>query len=105
MSERTAQKRRVVPTFSAERCKRCGICTHLCPSGAISSDAEGMPGAVDPEACISCRLCEQVCPDFAVTMIAADAADGPQEPTEQEELHDHPAKEPEVCHPFGACDG
>jgi 2-oxoglutarate ferredoxin oxidoreductase subunit delta len=58
-----------VPEFSLDRCKRCGICSHFCPPGAITADADGKPRLTDPEACTSCRLCEQLCPDFAIEMV------------------------------------
>jgi 2-oxoglutarate ferredoxin oxidoreductase subunit delta len=60
---------KTVPEFSLERCKRCGICSHFCPAGAITDDPDGKPRLTDPDACTSCRLCEQLCPDFAVEMV------------------------------------
>ncbi len=62
-------KTKLVPAFSLERCKRCEICTHFCPAGAIQTDKDGIPRLVDPEACTSCKLCEQLCPDFAIRMV------------------------------------
>lgn len=62
---------KTLPTFSLERCKRCGICSHFCPGEAITAEADGTPHLTDPDACTSCRLCERLCPDFAIEMIPA----------------------------------
>ncbi len=91
--------------FSKERCKQCGICTHLCPTGAIGAGAEGMPTLVDKDACTSCRLCEHLCPDFAVSMVIREDAESAQRDESADDADRHPSSAPEVCHPFGACDG
>jgi 2-oxoglutarate ferredoxin oxidoreductase subunit delta len=54
------------PKFSSERCKRCGICRHFCPFGALDADADGRPYLAHPEKCTGCRLCEEMCPDWAI---------------------------------------
>lgn len=57
-----------LPVFDLDRCKRCGICSHFCPTEAISTTADGTPYLARPEACTSCRLCEDMCPDWAVCL-------------------------------------
>lgn len=57
-----------LPTFDLKRCKRCGICSHFCPVGAIGVRGTGVPYLAKPEACNSCRLCEDMCPDWAVCL-------------------------------------
>ena len=98
------QAERKVPAFSLERCKRCGICTHFCPTSAIRPDADGVPRLVDPEACTACRLCEQLCPDFAVEMVLSSAApSGDAQETQSGDTHSEPV--PEVCHVYDPCEG
>jgi 2-oxoglutarate ferredoxin oxidoreductase subunit delta len=55
-----------VPVFSSTRCKRCGICSHFCPTEAIGVDGDGMPYLADSGVCTSCGLCSDMCPDWAV---------------------------------------
>jgi MinD superfamily P-loop ATPase len=59
------------PVFDAARCKRCGICAHFCPFGAIALREDGTPYLAKPEACTSCRLCQDMCPDWAIRLAAA----------------------------------
>jgi 2-oxoglutarate ferredoxin oxidoreductase subunit delta len=49
-------------------CKKCGICVAFCPTGALTSDANGLPVLTYPEKCTQCMLCELRCPDFAITV-------------------------------------
>jgi len=72
------QAEKVVPAFSLDRCKRCGICSHFCPVEAIGVDAEGTPRLADPDACTACRLCEHLCPDFAIEMVPREDHPGPR---------------------------
>ena len=65
-----------LPVFSRTRCKRCGICSHFCPVGAIGVRDDGTPYLAKPEACNSCGLCSDMCPDWAVSLTThADEAD------------------------------
>jgi len=65
----TAKK---LPVFMLTRCKRCGICSHFCPEGAIAELDDGTPVLAKPDACTSCRLCEYMCPDWAVCLSRPD---------------------------------
>ena len=55
------------PSFT-EKCTACGICTRMCPSGAVLR-AQGPEGsgrfymALLPEKCTGCGLCAKICPE------------------------------------------
>ena len=49
-------------------CKRCGICSEMCPAGVFESDETGRPILANPDACIACYLCENLCPEMAITV-------------------------------------
>ncbi len=46
-------------------CKRCGICSWICPTDAITIDEFNTP-IVNNDKCVGCLLCETHCPDFAI---------------------------------------
>jgi len=45
-----------------ESCMHCGMCTAMCPSGALHLDRESRLLLFDPERCTVCGLCAKVCP-------------------------------------------
>ena len=45
-----------------ENCMHCGVCTAMCPSGALRLDRESRLLLFDPERCTVCGLCARVCP-------------------------------------------
>jgi 2-oxoglutarate ferredoxin oxidoreductase subunit delta len=58
-----------------DRCKGCGLCTHVCPSNILALSTETLNArgyhpvmVTDPEACTGCASCATICPDvvFAV---------------------------------------
>lgn len=49
-------------------CKRCGICTAMCPKSVFDEGVDGTVTVARPEACIACEICERLCPDFAITL-------------------------------------
>ena len=50
-----------------ERCTHCGLCTGICPTGALSiPDRETMIVTFDIEKCVACSLCVQTCPPRAM---------------------------------------
>jgi len=63
------------------RCSACGICAHLCPTGALAQEAQ--PGCAvvgfRPSRCTNCGLCQEACPEGAVRfeeqVALADAVD------------------------------
>jgi carbon-monoxide dehydrogenase iron sulfur subunit len=51
------------------KCRHCNPapCLQVCPSGAISRDAEQDLVLIDPKKCITCAMCAMVCPFDAIT--------------------------------------
>ena len=47
-------------------CKKCGLCTVVCPTNALKQQKDGTPYLEDPEKCKLCSLCWRICPDFAI---------------------------------------
>ena len=61
--------------IDVDRCKGCGLCTHVCPVNilAISKDALNARGyhpvmVTDAEACTGCASCATICPDVVFTV-------------------------------------
>jgi len=52
------------PRCAQDLCKRCGICTEVCPASAIRTDEE-FP-AFDYKKCIRCYCCQEMCPEAAI---------------------------------------
>lgn len=56
------------PIINADDCQQCSICTHVCPSGALSLLQKTSFGILcDPSLCIECHLCEDVCFAHAIS--------------------------------------
>lgn len=55
-------------TIDAAACSTCGICSQVCPTGAVYDTPE--PGYrlfwFDPVSCLNCRLCGDACPEGAL---------------------------------------
>ncbi|WP_320169672.1 4Fe-4S binding protein [Maridesulfovibrio sp.] len=45
-----------------DSCMHCGMCLSMCPTGALSLDAETRIVVFDPDKCTACGLCTKVCP-------------------------------------------
>ncbi|MBV5306943.1 MAG: 4Fe-4S binding protein [Desulfobulbaceae bacterium] len=45
-----------------EKCFQCGVCTGVCPVGALSLRRPDMAVLFDPDKCTGCSLCVPICP-------------------------------------------
>jgi len=63
MSEETP----VVPHFNADACTSCGICSRLCPYGALENVKDAAP-KFTYQYCMGCGWCVGHCPERAITM-------------------------------------
>jgi len=61
--------------IDTERCKGCGLCTHVCPAGILqlSPDVFNSKGyravrVTDMEQCTGCASCATICPDVVFTV-------------------------------------
>ncbi len=45
-----------------EACMHCGMCTAICPAGALYNERENRRVGFDAEQCTACGLCTTVCP-------------------------------------------
>ena len=60
-------------TIDTEKCKGCGLCTHVCPKQILElskekSNAKGyfVLTEKDPSKCIGCAFCAIMCPDCVI---------------------------------------
>jgi 2-oxoglutarate ferredoxin oxidoreductase subunit delta len=49
-------------------CKKCGLCTVVCPTGTLKFNGEGNPVLAHQDKCKLCSFCWRICPDFAIVM-------------------------------------
>lgn len=66
MQSSEGQSPRADIQINEQWCKKCGICSALCPKGVLTGGKDVLPCATAPEKCTFCRLCEFRCPDFAI---------------------------------------
>ena len=52
------------PVIDGGRCTGCGVCSGVCPTGALTVDGQGT--AMDIGKCLFCRECEEACPTGAI---------------------------------------
>ncbi|MCK5340120.1 MAG: 4Fe-4S binding protein [Desulfobulbaceae bacterium] len=45
-----------------DKCYQCGMCTGICPTGALFIHRPDMAVLFDPKKCTGCSLCVTVCP-------------------------------------------
>lgn len=60
--EESLSKRRL--RVKRQLCLGCGLCTSVCPRGAIS--LVWGKAWIDPQKCVFCRRCEKTCPFGAI---------------------------------------
>lgn len=48
------------------KCYHCGVCTAVCPTGALHISRPDMEVLFDPERCSACEMCVAVCPARAM---------------------------------------
>ncbi len=51
-----------------ESCMHCGLCTGVCPAGALTNDPESRRVTFDKERCTACGLCTRACPVGAMSV-------------------------------------
>ncbi len=58
-----------------DRCKGCGLCTHVCPVNILelSKDTFNAKGyhpvtVIDEDKCTGCASCARICPDVVFTV-------------------------------------
>lgn len=44
-------------------CSNCGICSNVCPTGALASSDDRLKILFNPSLCIKCKICHDVCPE------------------------------------------
>jgi len=49
-------------------CKKCGICSSLCPAKVFTNEVNELPMYTHQEKCTGCNLCVLRCPDIALTL-------------------------------------
>ncbi|MHB1405446.1 MAG: NADH-quinone oxidoreductase subunit NuoB [Desulfitobacteriaceae bacterium] len=62
---------RGLPTWSQERCQRCGNCAEVCPVGGIVLKRGAQDysyWSLDPKSCLFCGYCAEDCPCGAITL-------------------------------------
>jgi ferredoxin len=45
-----------------ERCTNCGVCTDICPTGALHLERPSMEVKFNSDHCIACQICIKICP-------------------------------------------
>lgn len=61
------------PEVDRARCDTCGLCSVVCPEGAMALDDDGFP-VVEGRRCGGCLACARACPLAALGVAACRAA-------------------------------
>ena len=56
-------------SIDPERCVDCGICSSVCPSGALQSTAPTWQLHFDAQRCLVCEQCIPACPFEAIALV------------------------------------
>ena len=63
-----------VPQIDVRQCVACDACIRICPTGALSEQAEKSAYSLDAARCTGCGLCRDVCEFAAVSVHRLEAA-------------------------------
>ena len=68
-------KPRGMVVVSVDRCKGCGLCTHVCPVNILELSTETLNAkgyhpvvVTDAGRCVGCGSCATICPDVVFTV-------------------------------------
>jgi len=56
-----------------ESCIHCGVCTAMCPTGALSLEKSNRTIIFDVDKCSACGMCTRICPVKAMTLDTAES--------------------------------
>ncbi|MCL1905953.1 MAG: 4Fe-4S binding protein [Clostridiales bacterium] len=55
-------------SWDEERCTQCGLCTGVCPSGALYLERPSLKVCFEGEKCVVCNMCIEACPAHAMRL-------------------------------------
>jgi ferredoxin len=55
-------------SWDEERCTHCGLCTGVCPSGALYLERPSQQVHFECEKCVVCNMCIEACPAHAMRL-------------------------------------
>jgi len=55
-------------SWDEERCTQCGLCTGICPSGALYLERPSQQVRFAGDKCVVCNMCIEVCPAHAMRL-------------------------------------
>lgn len=64
------QNRRIgLVKLDTDVCSKCGLCSHICPKGALEHTTGQVPKYLAAK-CIGCGACQKICPVHAIEIIS-----------------------------------
>jgi len=56
--------------FNLKKCRTCGLCSNVCPSGAIEMIGKVLEAEINHyvDRCMFCGQCAEICPENAIRM-------------------------------------
>ena len=55
-------------SWDEERCTQCGLCSGVCPSGALYLERPSLKVRFEGEKCVVCNMCIEACPAHAMRL-------------------------------------
>ena len=55
-------------SWDEERCTHCGLCSGVCPSGALYLERPSLKVRFEGEKCVVCNMCIEACPAHAMRL-------------------------------------